>query len=441
MTDTASIFSTTETLVDWRDAHALLARDPSDEGSSRLLSVPELYATVLVSFHLYKPDVDQLTAAGFPTVIARGSKPVQSSSGSTSNGGFLPLGRKRYQVQIPLLALDDRQTKHLANPTSWQEARQRAADAGLRRGLGSTYTLLESMLAELVNYRERPMLHQVLRLLFYGSDVRSPALFYPAHLVRRVPKWATCSSDAARREVAAASAGVRWATLLILTAPLDGSRSNVVSKEREKEYFEEMKTNQSHKFSPDSDEAAQRRFEGTFKPTAAAEEKLQRILDTLQSRGALWTAAGHDTNKTMRNEDPSKRPAFLVQGLFPEVCFACLSLSYSLQAQMSFFTQAMLDRFKDYHRSSMTPMSSDLSEEAKSKRAPLLLDPVSSAASTSTADKEDRAPDSGQIEDGLEGCAVRVVPEPFKTGSPWEVGGVGMATMVGAGAGAVGGGF
>ncbi|PWN93565.1 hypothetical protein FA10DRAFT_277351 [Acaromyces ingoldii] len=419
MTDTASIFSTTETLVDWRDAHALLARDPSDEGSSRLLSVPELYATILVSFHLYKPDVDQLTAAGFPTVIARGSKPVQSSSGSTSNGGFLPLGRKRYQVQIPLLALDDRQTKHLANPTSWQEARQRAADAGLRRGLGSTYTLLESMLAELVNYRERPMLHQVLRLLFYGSDVRSPALFYPAHLVRRVPKWATCSSDAARREVAAASAGVRWATLLILTAPLDGSRSNVVSKEREKEYFEDMKNNQSHKFSPDTDEAAQRRFEGTFTPTAAAEEKLQRILDTLQSRGALWTAAGHDTNKTMRNEDPSKRPAFLVQGLFPE---------------------AMLDRFKDYHRSSMTPMSSDLSEEAKSKRAPLLLDPVSSAASTSTADKEDRAPDSAHIEDGLEGCAVRVVPEPFKTGSPWEAGGS-AAVFMGAGAGAAGGGF
>lgn len=223
-------------------------------------------------------------------------------------GSGLKVLAKRLSLQIPRQLLLQSPTYH-RNPKTKEEARELFDSS--KQNAKRMGTLLDHERCEFLNMRERATLGQVISTLLRAIDVQSPTFTYAPLSVVAAPKWAKIKSPTA---YAAASADVRWATLSILSPPLEGS-SNAVSKEQEKTFLAEAYGNNGKK-EPKTDEELLAQF---WQPTDEAEIMLDKILATLDRRGCIWTHAGHRNTPGLRNPDPKARPEFAVLGVFPAV--------------------------------------------------------------------------------------------------------------------------
>lgn len=143
------------------------------------------------------------------------------------------------------------------------------------------------------------------------------------------------------------------------------------------------------------------RIKAFIPPSQEAEDQLTALLDHLESRGAIWTDAGHDVRPAIGRYDPATRSKVIVSGLFPE---------------------DFLDRCKSFYRNNRSPMPSDLE---KSNALPLIVQTASSSSSSSNR-KDAAEPDGKAMQDAsqqqegkdfLEGWSVAVTKEPYVTGS------------------------
>jgi hypothetical protein len=166
-------------------------------------------------------------------------------------------------------------------------------------------------------------------VLFNRNDVYNPRLFYPSETVVAGTRW----SSGFKPKKSAASSPVKWATLTILTPPMNGKKDNKVTSEEESHYLKTLNAK-----APTDDEILAR-HESTSSPSDA-EKKLSEILDHLARRGCIWTRAGQKTRASLRNPDPKTRPEYLVQGVFPEV--------RETRSELAYFTLCVLNPIPTY---------------------------------------------------------------------------------------------
>lgn len=339
MTDAASLYSTTSTLVDVPDL-----RD------SGLLPPDDCFAILLIHHDRFKADVEQLTRAGLPSTFGRISLP------STPRLGLGKLNpKKRLQVQFPRALLQARVDRREDFKTLEEVAKMRASKASTA---GKRMTLFETLEDDLVCLHTRRILDIALAMLFQGRDLHSPTLYYPLRSVRNTPLWA------AGRGGNFATAPAQWATLTFLSPSPDGE--DKIEPDAQSRFLESLKNVETN----------EQVLERLSAPDQSSRELLQALLSHLESRGALWSRAGQITVPSIKNAHPRRRPEFAVLGLFPEVS---VPMETSPGRQSDSSAQPFASRCKMHYRNGRC-LTADIREDAKSKHAPLIVDPHPSTA-------------------------------------------------------------
>lgn len=367
MADNASLYSTTETLIDAPLA-TLLNDVPSGLSDETFLPVEQCWAVLVMTHDRFKADTRLMTRVGFPASYERGSIPGGARS--------MMDVKKRLQAQIPMRTLENDRIVVSPIPGSVEELRSSRGPAP--RTIGRRSTLMFLLREDMVQQRTRLITSAAQTLLFCGSDVNTTTLYYPAHIVLKTPPWAAKKKGGAA--AAFASATVKWATCTFTSPAPEGSADLQDDKksraDRERAILDKI-------LRKESDEEILARLQPR---SASSDALLDRLLAHLQCRGVMWSQAAHVCRPSTLNSDPTLRPQFAVQGLYPE---------------------AFLDRCKAHCSagSSVHGKNALKAESSEpSKRQPLIL-----------------SGDSGV--DLLEGWHVKVTPEPYKQGTPMSTAG------------------
>jgi hypothetical protein len=373
MADTASLFSDTSTLYDVPILQS--------NGSDPFLPIEDCFAILFIHHDLSKVDPSQLTRAGLPSVYDKSSTP----SGSRSALAKVKLKKDRLQVQFPKASLQHAIIDRKEDITTVEQVRKMMQ--AVRPSRGRLMTMFDSLEDELVGTQTRIIMDVALAFLFRCSDVRNPILFYPASSVLLTPNWAVS------KERGMATSDASWATISFMSP---AKTESIESKEdAQKRYLADLTRK----------ETEQDILQRLFIPSQESEQLLRGLLNHLESRGAIWSKAGHATRPSIKNGSPKDRPEFVVLGLFPK---------------------PFVNRCKIYHRKG-GPMPSDLEEGGKSKYAPLI---TTTASTTSNGSGKDVP--AASSEDYLTGWSIRLaIEEPYRTGSARQepgmvaIGGVG----------------
>ncbi|CAO1636457.1 unnamed protein product [Sympodiomycopsis kandeliae] len=409
--DAASIYSTTETLVDL----PTLNNQATDYGSANSNDTDfsgDLSGVQLVLYNSYDSvpkEGDRLTRAGFPTTTSRGS---------ATNGLFNTLKslRKRLVTQVPLAELN-RPYDHVADPQTAEDV-QRAID-GKPSGRGLA-TLFQWQLPDLIALRRRTRLSLVLAVLYKTPEVRDPFACYPSHRVVHSPQVYI------DKKTGHSKVPVRWATISALAPDRAVPGADIISEQdkgkgKSKEDYAEVEAfyEANPKLKATYRETGQDIFERVqnFSPVSQeTQNELTGLLEHLESRGVIWTDAAVDVRPTIIRQDPYTRNKFLVLGLFP----------------VSF-----LDRCSWFYKNGRRPQESDLEHP---KGLPLLIrkgNDVPSEDEPKKAINTDSS-DSSLGEDFLQNWTVSVTREPYVDGRTMSAS---VAAFAGAGmAGGFGGG-
>lgn len=359
MDDTASLFSDTSTLYDVPILHG--------DNTQGLIPAEECFVMLFVHHDLFKAEPGQFTRAGLPAVYDRVNQP----GASRTKLAKVNLKRQRLQVQFPKESLQHATIDHKKQLDTLQQVATMVQSR--KSATGKLKTMFDSLEEEMVGIMTRRIMDVALAVLFRSTDVRNPILYYPASSVLLTPKWAVS------KERGMATAEAQWATISFLSPATTATTES--KEEAEKRYLENLR----HR---ETDEEILNRL---FTPDERSKTMLRKLLDHLETRGAIWSTAGQATRPTIKNSIPRDRPEFIVLGLYPK----------------NFF-----NRCKAYHRKG-DAMPSDLLEDGKSKYAPLI---TSLCRGESRTDGK-QALSTSPSQDFLEGWTIRTATaEPYKTG-------------------------
>lgn len=364
MADNASLYSTTETLIDAPLA-TLLNDAPLRLADETFLPIDECWAILIMTHDRFRADTKLMTRVGLPSSYDKNSVPGLPPS--------LLNVKKRLQTQIPLRLVENDRVVVSPIPANVEELRSLRGTAP--RTIGRRGTLMVLLQEDMVQKRTRLITCAAQTLLFCGNDVNTTTLYYPAHNILKTPPWAVKKSLIGGSSSSSfAAATVKWATCTFTSPAPEGSIDLQDDKksraERERAILDKI-------VKGETDEEILARMQPR---SAAAEALLDRLLAHLQCRGVLWCQAAHLCRPSTLNADPTTRPQFAIQGLYPE---------------------AFLDRCKAHCSGGASvhgknALKAESSEP--SKREPLIL-----------------AGDRG--EDLLQGWHVKVTPEPYKQGT------------------------
>lgn len=345
MSDDASLYSTTATLVDETGA-----RLPLDDASARAqpISPEDCFAALVIAHGSFKVDTSLLRRAGLTASYELSDVPGVPRSGLGSLNR-----RRKLHIQFPTSVMLLEEVKTMEDPQTAKQVEKRRRDRGSTHG--KRMSLMSMLVDDIKAVRIRVITSSVLTLLFHCTDTQSPMLFFPASRVHRAPSWATQkgSNDYV-------SASVRWATLMIV-AP-DHAQDDELRRETKKEREAREKEHVKQIAAGDNDDEIAARLRQPISP--AVSSLLDKVLLYLERRGAIWARAGQYCKPSTTNSDPNTRASFAVLGIFPE---------------------AFLDRCKKSNRESGLPPESD--EAAKSPTAPLILSALCDRSSETRVDQ------------------------------------------------------
>ncbi|CAO1622892.1 unnamed protein product [Parajaminaea phylloscopi] len=375
MADTASLYSTTDTLVD-------VPRLPSAAQSD----VGPIHVTVYTAYDRDPVSPDKITRAGFPASRERG----QASS------SFNPISalRKRLVTQFPVRELRN-QWEALPDPQSTDELDQLLAKRPSPR---ATYSLWAWERSMLVGVHTRARVSIIEETLFKAIDVRSPFAVYPSSRVISCP--AKLQNKAGEVQV-----DVKWASLLFCP-PEAVERTRAGRKPSQKEL--DSLWNRYPALRPGHKSTTAELLHLLYTPPESSAVQMQKIVEYLESRGGLVSDFGEDCRATTHRTEPRQSPRYHVIGVFPK---------------------PLLDHFKRYRD---RPLGTDTDDQLFFVRT---ADQEARAQKAGDAGRAEPDPLGGEPNDVLAGWGIQVVEEPFHLSSSLRAAYTSAATIGTAGAG------